>query len=228
MSLVTKEERINNLVKFLGIEKEDITQTYGNVFEIIGENEHSGEEYLVLDEPEAYEEAKDYITSTIDDMGLESFTPTFKQWILDYALNDSLLEDMVRDDIENYYENMYSDELVEEAIENDLITENQAYEDVYDEDGKLIERTFSDDLDLDQLRDDLIDERFNEISDYSGYLIDMYGEDMFEKIVIENKLLDIDYIVDECISVDGLAHFLASYDGELNELEDDLFAFRIN
>lgn len=60
------------------------------------------------------------------------------------------------------------------------------------------------------------------------YFYDMFGERDFAEWIEHNDALDIEKIADECISWDGVAHFIARYDGEEIELENDLFAYRIN
>ena len=38
----------------------------------------------------------------------------------------------------------------------------------------------------------------------------------------------MDEVVDQCIYLDGIAHFIATYDGKEHELGNDLFAYRTN
>ena len=73
-------ERIEALAKFLGVKVEDLTVSKYD--ERVFENEEAGE-YIVLTEEEADEAAEESIKELINDMGLESFTEDFQQWILD-------------------------------------------------------------------------------------------------------------------------------------------------
>lgn len=71
-------------------------------------------------------------------------------------------------------------------------------------------------------------ERYRNMSD--DELIDelkgMYGEQDFASFVGEN--IDWNKVIDEAISWDGIAHFIARYDGKEIELPNGLYAYRIN
>lgn len=90
------------------------------------------------------------------------------------------------------------------------------------------------DEEIDYLRSDGEDEDtadWLEDLDYIGkvnYFKDSWGEQDFSKWISDNNAFDFDAIADEAISWDGVAHFVASYDGVETELEDGLFAYRLN
>jgi hypothetical protein len=56
----------------------------------------------------------------------------------------------------------------------------------------------------------------------------MYSQEELADAMKDNDAIDIDAVVEECISEDGVAHFIASYDDNEIDLGDGLFAYRIN
>lgn len=65
-------------------------------------------------------------------------------------------------------------------------------------------------------------------SDFVGYMRDLYTEKDFEKFLIDHNALDERAMAEECVDIDGIAHALASYDGDEIDLGDDFYAYRIN
>ena len=54
-----------------------------------------------------------------------------------------------------------------------------------------------------------------------------FGDQEFNKIILSNDLIDIDALAQYCVDVDGVAHFLAAYNGE--ELEyNNYYLYRVN
>ena len=54
-----------------------------------------------------------------------------------------------------------------------------------------------------------------------------FGDQEFNKIILSNDLIDINALAQYCVDVDGVAHFLSSYDGE--ELEyNNYYLYRVN
>ena len=78
-----------------------------NVFET-----DDGEEYLVVDENKAYDYAKDEIKSVFDDLGLESFTDNFREWILANAVDEDFVDRVLDEEID-FYEGEGEDDMVE-------------------------------------------------------------------------------------------------------------------
>ena len=53
------------------------------------------------------------------------------------------------------------------------------------------------------------------------------GDQEFNKTILSNNLIDIDALAQYCVDVDGVGHFLSSYDGE--ELEyNNYYLYRVN
>ena len=203
------DQRLLALANYLDVDAEEISQeTYDPNIYIVDENDG----YLVVDEDEAQSYAYDEIVGTFDDLGLEAFTENFRDWILNYAVDDGELEDFVREEIVYKYDEMSDEEIVDECIDNGYINPEDAYEDTGDDVwGEVV---IKDDLDIDELKARLIDDEFGSIDDYAGYIIDMFGEDfLIEEINNNPNIVDMEKVVNECIRWDGIAHFLAHYDG---------------
>jgi len=153
-----------------------------------GDNYYSlpaGETYLVLTEDEAYEAAKESIESIYDDIGLQSFSADFQDYILRNCIDADAIDIFIDDEID-YYANQEQDEDTVNYLNN---------------------------LDTYEAID---------------YIKDLLGEDEFAKWAKENGAIDIDAVVDECISEDGIAHFIAGYDGEEIDLGNGLYAYRLD
>lgn len=211
------EDRINELAKYLEVDPETIKESYReNLFET-----EDGEEYFVVDEDEAYELAREDIESLYDDIGLDAFTPSFQDWIIDNAVDTSFLEDFVREDYQNYASDIetedddeYGTRLAQECVEAGLISEDDF------EDGQYVG-----DEDLVEL---LSEHLFEQVDDYREWFEWNFGGEELARVLKDNMVIDMDAVVDECISEDGVAHFIASYDGYEIDLGDDLFAYRVN
>lgn len=218
--MVSTEERIKALATYLGVEEDEITEGYrDDVFEV------NGEEYLVVDEDEANEIVEDDIEGLIDDVGLEAFTPVMQDWILDNAIdNTNWFDEALEEYMNDYINNLNDDELVNEAINYCVIDEDDAF--VEDEDGS---EEINPELDLEDLGEKLVQALVDDKSDAYEWYIESFGEDSV-KDLIKNGEINLDYqaIAEECIRWDGRGNSLASYDGDEIELENGLYAYRIN
>ena len=63
----------------------------------------------------------------------------------------------------------------------------------------------------------------NELQEYKY----QYGEEEFQRVLIERNLIDITALAKWCVDMDGVAHTLATYDGEEDEFNGFYF-FRTN
>ena len=82
------------------------------------------------------------------------------------------------------------------------------------------------------LEDDIRDNYYNSLQDsIQNNWIDefkfQFGDDLFNDIVIKENLIDIDALAKWCVDMDGVAHTLATYDGEEEEFNGFYF-FRTN
>lgn len=211
------EERVSALANYLNVDPSTINDSYReNLFET-----EDGEEYFVVDHDEAEELTREYIEETVDEMGLSAFTPRFQDWIINNACKTSWFEDACKESYDNYVYDIQNEEdeeygtsLAAECVENELISQEDF------EDGQYVG-----DEDLAELLSEYL---FDQVDDYVEWFRDNFGDRDFDEFVSENNLFDIDHIVNECILVDGIAHFIASYDGEEIELDNDLYAYRVN
>ena len=161
--MVSTEERIKALATSLGVEEDEITEGYDDtVFEV------NGEEYRVLDDAEADDAVVDDIENLIDDIGLEAFTPSMRDWIVEYAIyNVDWFDDALREDMNYYVDDMSDDEVVENAIDYNVIDEDDAY--VEDEDGN---EEINPDLDIEDLGEKLVQALIDERDDAYTWYVD--------------------------------------------------------
>lgn len=197
----TSDDKRKALANYLDVDVEDVVQTYDeNNFEV----QSTGEEYIVADYDTAYDLAEQDVINTIDDLGIDAFTPYFQEWIMDYAVKEDWFKDALAESQRYYYEDMDEDEFIEVCKENNISPDDE------------------------NAIDELVDIYLDGIDDYADEFRSAYGDSEFSTAVKENDLIDLDKVVEEAISVDGIAHFIAGYDGEEIELNDDLFAYRTN
>ena len=196
-------ERIEALAKLLKVEVEDLTASkYDNrVFE----NENAGE-YIVLTEEEAYDEAKESIRNSIEDLGLESFSKDYQEWILDTCVDKEWFDEY----LEEYY-TYYIDEIKDE--ESGYEEYETRLEEEMDEAGVETEEEFL---------SYLIEDAGNSIDWY----IDNFGYEEFKSVCEECDLIDWDSVINEVISEDGFANSIATYDGKEYEV-GEYFIYRI-
>lgn len=157
---------------------------------------------------------------------------------------------------ESYDENVFSSkEYNEEYL---VLTEDEAYdyakrdiEDTFDDLGiesfterfqTWIKENALDEEYFDGILDDEVEYFTSEEPDESmveyvesyrshpvDYYIDTFGEEGLTRL-LKNKpnIIDKEAIAEECIRLDGVAHFIARYDGEEIVLGDGLYAYRTN
>ena len=70
----------------------------------------------------------------------------------------------------------------------------------------------------------------DELDNYVQFYIDEFGYDYVKEELNANwqNIFDIDDIVDTCLDWDGAGHFLAYYDGQEIDLDNNYKAYRIN
>lgn len=200
------------LADYLEVDVEEVEYDGGNDFIV------DGDRYMVLTDDEADEEFENYCRSLWEDIGLE-IGGSIAEQILENAIDPNELEDYVREDIENYvYEDLTDDEVIEECIDEDILIP----EDVYDENDEI-----RDDIDIDGLREDLIEKKFEDVDDYVEYCRDMgYDNEFFSNYIDDDEAVQI--IMDaEDVNGDGRGA-ISSYDGREIDLENGLFVYRID
>ena len=224
---IADEERRKALADYLGIDIEDVEDAGGDEFDT------PDGDYLVLTEDEAYDKALDDIQDTIDDVGMEAFTDYFRDYIINNLLDDyHIREEAIVKGYEGYVEDIeqessdkFENRLIEELYENGFLHDGD-FED--GEDGKDYYR-LKPSVDLDDKKYDYAKWLAEDVI-VSDWLYDTFGGDgnaMYHWLE-ENEYVDWDEVKRQCIRDDGIAHFLADYDGKEIELGGDLRAYRIN
>ena len=189
--------KINALLNYLGETMETVEVEEGYRDEIIVID---GAEYLVLTDEEADQEYHEYQMNLIDDMGLDSFS----DWAKDEILNHHTTSD---------YQNLF----------NEIQRESMA--------------CYIDDLrHMDELEEEMKNAGCDNEDEFLEYLCDQedgveyfkfnFGNDEYNRIIIENNLIDWDSVIQWTKDIDGRG-VMASYDGVEMELENDLYGYRI-
>ena len=197
-------ERIEALTKFLGVEVEDLTVSKYD--ERVFENEEAGE-YIVLTEEEADEAAEESIKESINDLGLQAFTEDFQQWILDNCVDSDWFAEALEDYEIGYIEEIRDEEASYEEYKTRLDEEmGDAGVDTEDEFLEYLIECYDDPVE---------------------WFKDMFGMEEFTNTIEEYNLIDWEAVINEAIEVDGCGHFIATYDGEENEM-GEYFIYRLN
>lgn len=204
--MVTTEERKKALAEYLGIDIEDVDET--NYYDGLGFMTNDGD-YLVCTYDEAYDLAVEDIKNCMDELGFDCFRESFRDLVADKFVYKKALADEVYDDL--YYG--YFDDLSEEELKDECEALGVEYE--------------GEDMDKGDLVSVYMD---NNGYDYDPveYFRQFYNEKDLYMFLSDNGYLDEDAIADACISYDGIAHYLARWDGYEIELDNDLYAYRVN
>lgn len=189
-------------------------------------------EYLVCEDNDvAYNLAVESAEEILDDMGLEALAPEFRDEIYNDSsmFNAEWFEDAFKDSYESYVDDIeyesddeYDNRLIHEMADAGIIDENNLHE---NEDGLL---TLNDYNDIDKFKEEFVEKLMSGIDDYVGEYVFQFGEREFKLAVEQNNLADYHAIAEECVDVDGIAHFLASYDDKEIELANGMLAYRTN
>ena len=180
----------------------------GSEIKVLNENtfEVDGSEYLVLTEDEREEEFKAYQESLIEDMGLDAFSGWAQDYIIDNFVDDEWFMDAMKEHFD-----FYISDIREEPADNEKF-ENRLQEEIFESDCENEE-------------------------DYLNYLCDLespiewflsnFSQNEFNATVKEYDLINWEDVINWVAREDGYG-CLAAYDGEELELQDDLYAYRIN
>ena len=180
----------------------------GSEIRVLNENtfEVDGAEYLVLTEDEREKEFYNYQESLIEDMGLESFTEWAQDYIIDNFVDDEWFMDAMRESFEYYISDINEEPADDEKFES-------------------------------RLQEEIFESGSKDEEDYLNYLCDLespiewflnnFGNEEFRRTVKEYDLIDWEDVINWIAREDGYG-CLAAYDGEELELQDDLYAYRIN
>lgn len=184
--------------------------TNGSVDYLVCENDDVAEEMAINRVKEDLEENPEYFTrdwlmNYID--GGDFFENVYKQWNMGYA-TDIMTED------DDEYGNRLIREMVDFGImDSDEATSEESEEIMNDRIDEFVQLMTNDQLGSDK---------------GVQYYIDNFGEEEAFKIIVENNLIDVEEASKDAVNVDGIGHFLSSYDGEMVYLENGSVAFRNN
>lgn len=209
------EARIQSLADYLEIDPEEIEEVDDREFEV------DGKTYLVLTDEEADEEFDTQVRSLWDDLGLDGLGD-ISDTIIDRCVDEDQLEDFVRNDIEDYVYSMADEEVAYECIDEGIVDED----DIYDYDEEDGEEVIRDDVDFDDLRDKLIEEKVDNVDDYVEYLRDMgFDDSFFADYIDEDKAIET---IKDAVDTNGSGRGqeIAYYDGNEIDLGNGLYAYR--
>lgn len=206
---VGSDERASALAAYLECDPSECVHLYSNEYE-----GPDGGEYYVVTEEEAEELAREDIENLFDELGLDSFTDYFKTWIIENALDQDWFRECVEESTWSYVNDI---EYEDGRLESELL-----------EHGIITEEDISSGYDVDEAKERYVQFLMDDIDDYVEYCGFNFGWDWVSQAAIRNNLFDMDTIVDQCILEDGVAHFIARYDGEELDLGNGLYGYRNN
>jgi hypothetical protein len=213
------EEALNNLIQETGNNNLQIFYVRENDFTC---QDDDGEEYRVFkNEDLAYDYAVEEVESDMEYQP-ENFNRDF---IMEYVEIDDLFVNSFENinydytkDIKSEKSEKYENRLIEELVANGLISEEEAQTRSSKELDEEYTQDYIDLLTSEQIGDD------NGIT----HFIDNFGENEFFTLVYENNLIDVEDASKKAVEIDGIAHFLAGYDGETIYLDNNIVAYRTN
>lgn len=215
------------LAEYLNCDVEDIEWVDDNTFS------YGNQEYVICSEDEAHEIAVDLSRQLIDDLGLNAFSDSYREHILNNSkfFDYDTVKDWMREDYEGYAEDIetendseFGNRLIQEMYDKGILTDDD-FEEV---DGEINYFNLKPEVDLEDKKSKFVDS-LCENMDPIQWLQDIYGTGKdFAKVVGDNNLLDWDAVAEDCVDTDGPANMIASYDGREIDLENDLKAYRTN
>jgi hypothetical protein len=233
-----KDEKINLLAEHENIElysilshkdyynMENVSDTVlSNTYVVLDEEGDVDREYLVCNEAQAKEYARRRLEDELDDYDNISNVNGYMDFI-DVEWFDDYLYEREQD----YFYNMDEDELMEEAVNSEVLGGDDFEK---DEDGNPDYTKPKKHVDIDDVVEKLTTKSVDNYSDGVEWYKDNFGEKALVEIVIEERLIDIDGLIDYILRNDGYGPTLSHYDG--NEIYlgkdsngQDLYAYRTN
>ena len=119
----------------------------------------------------------------------------------------------------------YDNRLIEELHDRHILDDGDFEE---GEDGEPDFRNLKDYVDIDLYKEEYVDLLVEDAGDPVDYCGDSFGWEWVTEMATQNDLIDLDEVVEQCIYEDGVAHFIARYDGNEYELGNGLYAYRTN
>lgn len=221
----TQENAQNELAQALGLEVDELTEAETFISsESFGFETSEGEYTVVESEDVAKQLAIDQVT---EDLGE---TPEYfnQDWFIGHidkhaakrwftAAFDESNKSYVLDIKSESAGDEVTNRLAEELLKRDLITQEQAEDATFDLD--TVSEKMVDEMTEDQISTDGIGYK---------YYVDKVGAEEAAKVILTNNLIDISAAAIDAVNVDGIGHFLSSYDGLLEETESEFAYWRTN
>lgn len=169
-----------------------ITEICNKVYEVEVENYN----YIVSNDYDALEQlATERNVEILDDCGIP-----------ENLIFEAELQGLIDTEyFEDYFNELHQFEAYDEGLEY-IITDEQ---DELLGAGEITEQDIRDNL-YNSLQDSI---RGNELEEYKF----QFGEDEFHRVLIERNLIDLTALAKWCVDMDGVAHTLATWDGEETE-----------
>lgn len=212
------EEALASLIEETGFDDLEITIVSDNGKEFIASDD-SVEYRVFKTEDDAEEVAVEQVSEDLRE-NPEYFNKDFLMGYIDgrdffeEALNE--MNSSYADDIESERDRKYSNRLIAEMVDYGLIDEDDAESD----DAEELASKYKD-----EFVSLMTENQLNEGNNGLDYFISNFGEEETYKMVTDNNLIDIDEASKEAVKIDGIGHFLSSYDGETLYLSDDCVAY---
>jgi len=214
-------DALDSLIAETGFTDLEITIVADNGNEFYAEG--NGTEYRVFKtEDDAQVQAEEQVLDDLKE-NPEYFN---RNWLMNYIDGRAYFETVLNEMNYNYVEDLKSDtggnyenDLIEQLVINGLMDEDDARSSQAEE---LAEERIDDLVNL------LTENQLDEGNDGLDYLIDNYGEEEAFEMIVENNLIDTDSATKNAVYIDGIAHFLSSYDGETLYLPNEYVAYRVN
>jgi len=197
-----------------------IENVYDDDYFLASDGSH---EYLVFEDfDEAHEYAVDDVKNNLEenpeyfqrdwlmahlDAG-NFFRNVYDEWNMGYA-TDIMTED----------DDKYPNRLIAEMVQWGIMDSDEA-------NGRDAEEIANDRMS--DFVNALTDDQINQGNDGFDYYIDNFGEEEAFDMAVKNNLIDIESASEDAVNMDGVAHFISSYDGEEIALDNGSYAYRIN
>lgn len=215
---------IKALAEHFGVDEDEIeVSSWGGGHNFIV----NGEEYWVGTYDEAYDEAVAMAKSNLDDLGLEALSPDYKDYAIKNFGDADAVEDWMRESFEYYIANIEdeSDSEFENRLISEMYDEGILTDDDFEEfEGEPDHTALKEGVDIEAKKDEYLNKLCDQ--DAIQWLFDNFGDEEANKMLVDNNAIDYDKVAEDCVDTDGIAHFVADYDGEEIELADNLYAYR--
>ena len=196
-----------------------IENSYNDSATIIGD---AGEYTIYRTEDLAEQDAIERVKDDLQESA-EYFN---EEWLMGHISAESFFENLYNEwnmgyatDIMTEDDSRYGNRLIAEMVEWGIMDSDEANSSDAEETAN--ER-------IEDFVQALTEDQINQGNEGLTYYIDNFGKEDAMIIVMANNLIDMDSASQDAVNVDGIGHFLSSYDGNTIYLENNSVAFRTN